>query len=580
MYRKAGGIGVNAIPGTHTVLFGMDATEAARRGLLGFALGKRDGGGQIRWMNGFKFFEKTLPDPAPGTLKPTIEHPIQDFQWSDYNAEPGTTSAYVIQPLYGKPDALEKGRAIDMEVATANAEGDRQSIHFNRGVVPSQAFARRFGNSYPDPDEQADPDNPKTQWLSRGLLEAALAFIGEARGQRFELRVAAYEFTYRPILHALKEAAGTGAQIRISFKAGDRRANGDIYQDETSLRAWEAILADDLRLQTMSRKGLTLHPRTWYGGIPHNKFMVLLENGTPVAVWTGSTNFTCSGFLGQSNVAHVIRDQAIAATYNAYWEQLETDPPVGELRAFATARQPDPAVPPDEPAVAVFSPRQRGMLEWYAERLSEARQSAFLTAAFGVLGPVADAFMKDVDFLRFILAENEGRHASTRAAMRKIQEDFDNIVAFGTQLAEKSIRAGLPGERLDRWFLREERHRRTGHIFFVHTKFMMVDALSAKPLLFTGSANFSDASVFRNDENMLVLSGDWAKEAVPVYLNEFMRLHRHLYFRTVALRLAERGTADARRGAKLEPTDKWVKDHFNPRRLKHKKRILFRGKAA
>lgn len=54
MRKEKNGISVHAIPGTHTVLFGMDATEEARRGLLGFALGKRKPSGNIAWMNGFK----------------------------------------------------------------------------------------------------------------------------------------------------------------------------------------------------------------------------------------------------------------------------------------------------------------------------------------------------------------------------------------------------------------------------------------------------------------------------------------------------------------------------------------------
>lgn len=85
MREEKNGISVHAIPGTHTVLFGMDATDLARQGLLGFALGKRKPSGNIAWMNGFKVFRETAPNPGPGTLKPTNEHPIQDFQWSDYN---------------------------------------------------------------------------------------------------------------------------------------------------------------------------------------------------------------------------------------------------------------------------------------------------------------------------------------------------------------------------------------------------------------------------------------------------------------------------------------------------------------
>ena len=42
-----------------------------------------------------------------------------------------------------------------------------------------------------------------------------------------------------------------------------------------------------------------------------SQFIVRLEGGTkPTHVWTGSTNFTPSGFLGQTNVAHLVTDGA------------------------------------------------------------------------------------------------------------------------------------------------------------------------------------------------------------------------------------------------------------------------------
>lgn len=583
MRKEKNGISVHAIPGTHTILFGMDATDQARQGLLGFALGKRKPSGTIAWMNGFKVFLETLPNPKPGTLKPTNEHPIQDFQWSDYNAEPGGEAAhYVIRPLYGTPADLRPGSDIEMEVATLNTPGARHQIYFNRGTVPGQAFARQFGNTYPTEDEQRDPENPKVQWLSRGLLEAALAFIGRAKGSGFELKVAAYEFTYFPILAALGEAALRGARVKICVNTGDRRDNGDVYQDDTSLANWTAMLDADLKkrlgaaLPSMARKGLTLHPRTRWSGVPHNKFIVLEENGHPIAVWTGSTNLTPSGFLGQSNLAHVIENETLAKSYAHYWGKLATDPPLGDFTGFNSREFPSPAPLAADEIRPIFSPRQAGILAWYAEQMAQAEKAGFLTAAFGISDEVGAAFTGPSDILRFVVAENAGRSEAAKATMRAIENDRDNIVAMGGLLAEKSIKAGLPGEALDRWFLREERHRRQGNIFYIHTKLMMIDPFGPAPKVFSGSANFSTSSVTDNDENMLLLSGQWAAEVAPILVNEFMRLHRHLYFRTTALRLAAAGSKDAEKAAILTPDGSWQEDYFKPGRQKHRKRELFR----
>ena len=38
-----------------------------------------------------------------------------------------------------------------------------------------------------------------------------------------------------------------------------------------------------------------------------------LEDGQPIAVWTGGTNFSDGGIFGHSNVAHVVEEPAVAA---------------------------------------------------------------------------------------------------------------------------------------------------------------------------------------------------------------------------------------------------------------------------
>lgn len=191
--------------------------------------------------------------------------------------------------------------------------------------------------------------------------------------------------------------------------------NGDIYRDETSLANWTAMLDPDLKLASPGRKGLTLHPRTRWAGIPHDKFMVLLENGHPVAVWTGSTNFTPSGF-----------------------------------RSFNAGLTPDPAPLAGNAMTPVFSPRPKGMLGSYADRMAAAEQAGFLTAAFGVAPEIGAAFAGSSNTLRMIVAENSGRSDAARRVMEAIGADPDNIVATGALLAGKSIAAGLEGEALDR----------------------------------------------------------------------------------------------------------------------------------
>ena len=52
-------------------------------------------------------------------------------------------------------------------------------------------------------------------------------------------------------------------------------------------------------------------------------------------------------------------------------------------------------------------------------------------------------------------------------------------------------RKTMPADKLVLRFRKEEHLRRRGHIFYVHTKIMLIDLLTADPLIFTGLANFS-----------------------------------------------------------------------------------------
>lgn len=562
------GISVHAITGSHAVLLAMDAEEQARQGLLGFAIKEHsEGYSHGRWLRGFKFFETTVPDPQPGERRSTLEHPIQSFLWGDYSAEPDTACRYTIRPIYGTPTHLTHGEDVTVEVRTEPTDSGTHGVFFNRGAIPSQAFADRFGNQ--PPADQNDPNAAEVKWLSRGLLDAALAFIGQARGQRFALRVAAYEFSYPPILNALAAAAASGTDVRVVYEAGQDKVKGVLKDTSTTVMNREAIQNSNLGNQP----NLTLTRRTKRRGIPHNKFIVLLENGHPVQVWTGSTNFTPSAFLGQTNVGHIVRDEAVAQQYLAYWMELSDDPDPEPFQTWCSNHAPFPGDgPPQSGITTIFSPRQRSkMLDWYGDRLEDAGQTVMHTAAFGVTRRLAKRFDNDRDYLRFLLMERKNRSAETQAMLER---DRDTRIALGTSLNKDAIKYKMGGHSLDEWFRTEEHFRKQGHVFYVHTKIMMIDTLSEDPLVFSGSANFSPNSLLSNDENMLLIRGD--TRVADIYTVEFMRLFNHFYFRYIVQLLTKQGRNDPTKAAFLDPTDGWVKRHFQPGTYHCRRRELFR----
>ena len=109
------------------------------------------------------------------------------------------------------------------------------------------------------------------------------------------------------------------------------------------------------------------------------------------------------------------------------------------------------------------------------------------------------------------------------------------------------------------------------HVRYAHDKFMLVDPLGPDLLVITGSANFSDASTNKNDENMLLIREN--SRVADIYLTEFMRLFHHYDFRdkvmgvTPGLNLSHPKTEKKwNRGpsAALDPTDaRWQRFFLN-----------------
>src|SRR5207247_10905072 len=121
--------------------------------------------------------------------------------------------------------------------------------------------------------------------------------------------------------------------------------------------------------------------------------------------------------------------------------------------------------------------------------------------------------------------------------------------------------------------LKEELYRpkNDGFVFFVHTKFLLIDPLSDDPLVCSGSANFSTGSLLQNDENMLLIRGD--TRVADIYLTEFDRIFRHFYFRDVANELHAKG--NNARAIFLDEDDRWTKAYFTDGHTKDSRRRMF-----
>ena len=139
------------------------------------------------------------------------------------------------------------------------------------------------------------------------------------------------------------------------------------------LHAWLGERMQDRMFNTAARIG-------------HNKFVVLASRAdpaVPVAVLTGSTNWTFTGLAGQSNNALLIEDVAVAAGHLGYWRRLHADaqPVPDPISAPLNSRQ-GPALRQANMApvdVAVEGGRDRDKTSvrlWYAPNTVQASKGS------------------------------------------------------------------------------------------------------------------------------------------------------------------------------------------------------------
>ena len=540
-FKESGPLSVHAIAGAYVVLLGIDMKEEASKGVLGFAIERIDHGrrGGRTWLQALKVFRSVPARAGPVSTK---EHPIQSFFWGDYTTRYGHEYTYRIVAMRGTPGALRPGETVSVRIGTEKEDEGKHAVYFNRGVAGSQAYVRRFGDKKP----YDVPGRKAYRWLSRGLFRGMLNFIYRAKNKHWGLRAAAYECQQAAVLEAFRRASERGADVKVIFDAREKK-NGPADNNRSAIT--EAGIEALAIARSQSRSAIS-----------HNKFIVLLYRGKPVEVWTGSTNFTEGGIFGHSNCGHVVRDTNVAKAYFEYWCELAKDPEMKDIRPWTETHFETPKLLPLQGTSAVFSPRTTlDMLKWYAARMDAASTAVFLTAAFGVNDLFAAVLARKKPYLRYVLLET-----NDKKNMNSLNRHILNQVAVANI---------LPRNEFEIW-LREQLTGLNAHVKYVHTKYMLIDPLGDDPLVITGSGNFSDASVRKNDENMLLIRGD--RRVADLYLSEFMRLFNHFQFRGLARARAATGPETAR--SFLVPNDSWMNRYYQPGSPSYLERCYFSGR--
>jgi len=588
--KKVDGFCVYAVSGVNTISFAIDASEAARNGLLGFTVDRFDPAENHRsTMPGFKVFKSIVPDPQPNQWVSTNDHPMQSLIWDDFTAKDGRTYEYTFRPLRGTPYQLDRRAApITITVKTEPLyTTDDQDVFFNRGVASSQAYERKFGNLAPNKLKPKAKEEEAINWLARDLDDAILKFIGSA-GKKDTLLCCFYEFHYKPVVEALAAARKNVGKLRIII---DAKENGKKARKDKN---GKTVKAQDAFPRVANRKAIKdagipksciIERDANPSSIQHNKFMVILRGAAqaPTDVWTGSTNISEGGVTGHTNVGHWVHDGVTAKAFKAYWDLVAKNP--GSMKdddkATATTKkavyrkavQALGQVPTTRAAIkkgvtTVFSPRTGpDVLNLYVDLVDKADDVSCITLAFGV-NALFKAQLEDntpQDHLTFLLLDQKDKPSKNATtpfvalnARNNVYKAWGAFIKNAVYQWAKETNAKLL--------------RLNSHVGYIHSKFLLRDPLGKDPIVVTGSANFSKASTNDNDENMIIIRGN--QRVADIYFTEFNRLFNHYYFRSVTESTGDLPDDSARFLA--ETPKEWL-EKYAPGKLKAKRLKVFTG---
>lgn len=546
--RKVGPFSATALVGTHTAVVGWDMDpEADRTGLLGFAIRRTDLDPEtddvirVDWLKGQKRF-KCAGDA--GVDVRSNEAPFQRFHWNDYTLDARKSYLYEIFPAFGEPCALELGDPLQLPFRPSPEIENDIGIYFNRGVTSAQAYLDRFKGAPPDAVE----DGAAYTWLSRGLKESLITFIQQA-GRRDELHVAIYEFHDEEVAAALKKAV-TKQKCKVEI----------------------VVHATDDKATKLSKANLATHDleahavlRTNVGNISHNKFVVLLSDGKPRAVWTGSSNFSENAFYFQTNNALVLPQPEVARIYEDYYQVLREDPALGrpaqgesfaqdQVEAVNASYRPPPGLDSD----VLFSPvRQDHVIDTTIGLLASAKSAVFVSAPFAMEKPIVEA-----------LGKNEARILEYGLVNTTAKKKIDGLKRKYTRFITPSVLKTYMGRKWD---------ARAFGAHKIHSKLVIVDPWGKDPAILVGSSNHSDESCRRNDENNLLIRGE--RRIIAVMATEFLRMYDHYKSRDF-INDMQRNTASPK-DRYLADSEVWAATSFNPQSRSHKfrDREVFAGKA-
>jgi phosphatidylserine/phosphatidylglycerophosphate/cardiolipin synthase-like enzyme len=524
--------------------------------------------------------------PAAGQPDfPSDRAPVQKFLWWDARLEgvhAGVPLTYEVFPVCGTRDDPQRLEADGATLVTALPDHRELGIGtwFNRAVMGSQAFSQKVRalGLAPGQAPSADQALELRSWLANGMETPVPDFIQAADDS---LVGAIYHLTDTLwIVPALQQTQAIDAALVYDARQ-QKDDNGNVLPNPNQA-AIDAL------------PGVTFHGRT-KTKIMHNKFLVSGGNlmaetaSTPASLTCGSANYTTQGLTSQANLVHTFESADLAAIYHERFRLLKDDP-----AKAVTAKQAgwSRTVSVGDAGIRVFfspEPGQPGDDSESMETIVQAVHAARSSVIFCLFTPT-DKRLRDACFavgdagkMMFGLVNRVAREEPTVTPTSTGKIPADQLAALEIYHRSKNAKDTIGAEYFSASAV-PEGFAVEMNIFpgaqappyppvIIHHKFIVIDAETDSPVIYTGSANMSGNSVFGNDENLLEITG--SPRLAGIYLAEFLRLYEH--YRARARYIAWKRSGGAPETFALSRDRSWARKHYTPGTPEYKARLRMLG---
>ena len=513
------------------------------------------------------------PPPQGSPDFPTKDAPVQKFLWWDARLEgltPTDKITYEIWAARGAPGAvnLDAASKSSIEVNLPDHVENGIGTWFNRAVMSSQAFSRmvkalNLQGGAPTPAQALK----LRSWLASGMEKPVPDFIGKAAS----LVGAIYHLTDNLwIIPALKASMGT-------HKIG-------LVHDSHAPSPNDPAIAGLGKVKFFGRDKTN---------IMHNKFLVDGESlmaasaQKPKRVVCGSANYTTEGLTSQANLVHSFESADLARLYFDRFKAINGNPTLGKTAGVQTGWSKTVSVG-DAGIRAFYSPEKQkpdGARSESMETIVQAVHGARSSVAFCLFTPT-DADLRDACFavgdggkMMFGLINHMSAQEPTPkptstgkipadqiAALEMYHRSKDNKDVIGAEFFHPA--STPPGFETEMNIFPGANPPPYPPVI-IHHKFIIIDAETDNPTIYSGSANMSNNSVYKNDENLLEIKG--SPRLARIYLAEFMRLYEHYRARARYIDFIRSGRQPFVYSLRKDRT--WANLHYTPGTPEYKSRV-------